>query len=78
MSQNLRSRRRFLRTLILGVLCLATLVWAAVDQFDVAPATLLKLAAGTAIGAVGIIFAAGLLVVSLQLLRRLSGQRKEG
>tara|TARA_R100000005_G_scaffold5300_1_gene2589 strand:+ start:9066 stop:9284 length:219 start_codon:yes stop_codon:yes gene_type:complete len=30
-----RSRRRYLRTLILGLLAMAALVWGAVDSFDI-------------------------------------------
>ncbi|MFV0278498.1 MAG: hypothetical protein ACK5HY_15120 [Parahaliea sp.] len=66
-----RATRRFGRTIALGILSLATLVWVAVDQFGVATDTLLELALGSALLVVCAIVAAALCVGLWVGLRRL-------
>ncbi len=68
-----RAVRRFRRTIVLGIACLATLVWAAVDQFGVDPKTLFELALGTVLGVLLIIVLAAVFVAVIQGLRRLFG-----
>ncbi|MBT4522469.1 MAG: hypothetical protein HOC23_20935 [Halieaceae bacterium] len=66
-----RANRRYYRTLILGMLAMATLVWAAVDQFEISPSDMLNLFLSVAVGVLGIIAAAGAVVVIWSLMRRL-------
>ncbi|GAB3276985.1 hypothetical protein [Parahaliea aestuarii] len=70
-----RAAKRFLRTMVLGILALATLIWAAVDQFGVSTDTLLELALG-ALLMVGFAIVAAALFVALWVgLRRLLRRR---
>lgn len=67
-----RATRRFRRSMVLGIVCLAVLLWAAVDQFGVAPETVADLAIGSALGALLVIVAAALAVALWIGLRRLA------
>ncbi|MBN7798863.1 hypothetical protein [Parahaliea mediterranea] len=67
-----RATRRFRRSMVLGIACLAVLLWAAVDQFGVAPETVAELALGSAVGALVVIAAAALAVALWVGLRRLA------
>ncbi|WP_116365041.1 hypothetical protein [Parahaliea mediterranea] len=70
-----RAAKRFLRTMVLGILALATLVWTAVDQFGVSTDTLLQLALG-ALLMVGFSIAAAALFAAVWIgLRRLLRRR---
>ncbi|MBA6412400.1 hypothetical protein H2508_04685 [Parahaliea sp. F7430] len=71
-----KAQRRYRRTIILGVLALAALVWAAVEQFGIPLETMLELALGSAIAVVMVIVAAGLVVSVWQLLRWLLRRRQ--
>lgn len=71
-----KAQRRYRRTIILGVLALAALVWAAVEQFGIPLETMLELALGSAIAVLMVIVAAGLVVSVWQLLRWLLRRRQ--
>jgi membrane protein DedA with SNARE-associated domain len=73
-----KSTRRFRRSRVLGILCLAILLWTAVDQFGVAPETVAELALGSAIGVLLVILAAGVFVALWLGLRRLLRRRRDG
>lgn len=67
-----KRRRRYVRTIILGVLAMGTLVWGAVDTFEVPPERLWALFLQTlAAMAVLIVLAAGTAGLWV-MLRRLS------
>ncbi|TXS95629.1 hypothetical protein FV139_07050 [Parahaliea maris] len=70
-----RAAKRFRRTMVLGVLALATLVWAAIDQFGVPVDTVVELALGSALMVVIAIVGAGLFVALWIGLRRLLRRR---
>lgn len=72
-----RANRRFLRTMVLGILCLVALVWVAVEQFGIPMETLGELALGSAVGALLVILAAALFVALWAGLRRLFRQRRK-
>jgi hypothetical protein len=55
-----KASRRFYRTLALGLVALAALVWAAIDQFGIAREDMFELLFGTLMIAVGIIALAAL------------------
>src|SRR5210317_220220 len=66
-----KSRRRFYRTTVLGILAMAALVWAAVDQFGITREEIGELFLGVVV-VVGLVIAAAALVVFLWIgLRRL-------
>jgi len=66
-----KSRRRFYRTTVLGVLAMAALVWAAVDQFGITRQEIGELFLGVVL-VVGLVIAAAALMVLLWVgLRRL-------
>ena len=67
-----KANRRYLRTIILGVLAMGGLIWSAMDQFGISSQEMLDLFLATAIGAGGIILAAGIMVVLLAVLRKLA------
>ncbi len=69
-----RAQRRYLRTVLLGVAAMATLIWAAVDQFAISWAEIRQLFVVTLIGVLVIMVCAGLGVAIWQLLRRLIGR----
>ncbi|HAN26964.1 MAG TPA: hypothetical protein DCP75_04450 [Haliea salexigens] len=67
-----RSRRRYLRTLILGLLAMAALVWGAVDSFDIPPERIWDMFLMT-LTVVGLLVLAAALAAALWIgLRRLS------
>jgi ABC-type transport system involved in cytochrome c biogenesis permease component len=69
-----KANRRYIRTIILAVAAMSSLIWAAIDLFGIDPQVMLDLFLATAIGAAGIIVAAGIvvaLVVGLKKLARL-------
>lgn len=70
-----RAAKRFRRTMVLGLLALATLVWAAIDQFGVPVDTVLELALGSALMVVTAIVGAGLFAALWIGLRRLFRRR---
>lgn len=69
-----RASRRYYRTIILGVLAMAALIWVAMDQFGISQQEMTGLFLGTVLVAVGVIvFAAvvALLWIGIRkLLRR--------
>jgi hypothetical protein len=67
-----RAQRRYLRTLLLGVAAMGTLIWAAVDQFGISWAEMRQLFLAIVIGVMLIIVVAALCVIVWQLVRRLS------
>jgi hypothetical protein len=70
-----RSRRRYLRTTILGILAMAALLWAAVDQFGMSRERVLELLMTTLLVVAVIIVIAALGAGLWILLRRLFGRR---
>ncbi len=72
-----RATRRFRRSVILGIACLATLIWAAVEQFDVDPRLMLDLGLATLAGSLVVIVLAALFVALMVGLRRLFAARPE-
>jgi len=69
-----RANRRYYRTIILGVFAMSSLIWVAIDQFDIPVEDMLSLFYATAIGAGGIILAAAIFVFLMAGLRKLSGR----
>ena len=66
-----KAQRRYIRTIVLGVMAMAALIWAAVDQFGISWEEIGELFLGTVI-AVALVIAAAAIVVALWLgLRRL-------
>jgi hypothetical protein len=66
-----RAARRYYRTIVLGVVALAALVWVAMDQFGISRGEMAELFAGTVIVALLVIAVAGLTVLLWMGLRRL-------
>ncbi len=68
-----RAQRRYLRTLILGIAAMATLVWAAVDQFDITWTEMRQLFLAVLVGALAVIVLAALFAGLWMAIRRLFG-----
>ncbi len=66
-----RAGRRYWRTVILGILALGTLIWVAVDQFDVPIEEVRQLALGTVLVVLLVIVLAALCAALWVTLRRL-------
>ncbi len=66
-----RGFKRYRRTVFLAVLATGTLVWAAIDQFDIAPQEMAWLFVYSAAGVLLIILSAGATVGVMQLLKKL-------
>jgi len=69
-----KANRRYVRTIVLGVLAMSSLIWAAIDQFGISPQVMLDLFIATAIGAGGIILAAAIVVALIVGVRKLSAR----
>ncbi len=69
--------KRYRRTVFLAVLACATLVWAAIEQFDIPAQEMAWLFAFSALGVLAIICAAALVMGLWLGLRRLFGRRQE-
>ncbi len=72
-----RANRRFYRTLLLGLMALAVLVWTAVDQFGISRREMADLFTGTLMIAGGTIALAALCVVFWIGLRKLLRNHNE-
>ena len=72
-----KANRRYIRTIILAVLAMSSLIWAAIDQFGISPQVMWDLFLATVIGAGGIILAAAIVVALGAGLKKLAG-RKQG
>ena len=68
-----RARKRYYRTIVLGVLALATLLWAAVDQFGLSWEEMAELFLATLLVVGGVIVLAALVALLWVGLRRLLG-----
>lgn len=66
-----KSRRRFYRTILLGVLAMAALVWVAVQQFGIAPEELANLLLATVLLVLLVITVAGGVALCWVGLRKL-------
>ena len=66
-----KSPRRFNRTLVLSVLSLAVLIWAAIRSFDISPEDMLTFFVGVLWVVAGVILLAGLCAALWVTLRRL-------
>ena len=71
-----RPGKRYWRTLILGIMALAALVWAAVDQFDVSVEEVRELLLGTVLAVLLVICAAAVFALLWVGLRRLLRRRE--
>jgi hypothetical protein len=72
-----KANRRFIRTVILGVLAMSSLIWVAIDQFELSLEEMLTLLYATAIGAGVIIGFAAIVVTLLNVLRKLRSQERD-
>jgi uncharacterized membrane protein len=72
-----KSQRRYIRSVVLGVLALATLIWAAVDQFAISWEEMGDLLLVTLLVVAVVIGLAALVVGLWQLLRLLVRRRQE-
>ena len=68
-----KAKRRYYRTIILGVLAMATLLWAAVDQFGLSYREMAQLFLTTMLVIAGVILLAALVALLWVGLRRLLG-----
>ncbi len=59
-----RKNRRYLRTLLLGIAAMGTLVWAAIEQFDIPPEEMLELFLASLL-VLGVVIVAAAVVVAL-------------
>lgn len=66
-----RAQRRHLRTVILGIAAMATLIWSAVDQFAISWAEIRQLFFAVLLGVLIVMACAGLGVLIWQLIIRL-------
>ncbi len=66
-----KASRRFNRTLVLSVLSLAVLIWAAIRSFDISPEEMLTFLVGVMWVVAGVILLAGLCAALWVTLRRL-------
>ena len=64
-----RRQRRYYRTVLLGVAAMGTLIWAAIDQFDIPPADMLHFFL-VSILATAVVIVCAALVAGLWLLLR--------
>ncbi len=69
-----RSNKRYYRTILLGVLAMAALVWVAVRQFGISRAEVSELLLGTLLAIGIVIVLAGLAVALWMGLRKLLGR----
>ncbi len=71
-----RANRRYIRTIILSVVAMSSLIWAAIDLFGIEPQVMLDLFYATAIGAAGIVVTAGIVVAGVAGLKKLLELRR--
>lgn len=72
-----RAKRRYYRTIFLGIAALGALVWAAVDQFDIPVSEMVDLFLGSILAIGLVIVLAALFVTALKLLQHLVRGRKD-
>ena len=72
-----KANRRYIRTVILAVLAMGSLVWVAIDQFGISPQEMLSLFFVTAIGVGVIIVLAAVGVTLLNVVRKLKNQQRD-
>jgi hypothetical protein len=72
-----KANRRFIRTVVLGVLAMSSLIWVATDQFGLSRQEMLSLFYATVIGAGVIIGFAAIGVTLLNVLRKLRNQKRD-
>ena len=65
-----RANRRYYRTIVLGVMAMAALVWAAMDQFGISQQEMTELFLGVVLVAVLVILCAGVIVLLWVTLRK--------
>ena len=71
-----KANRRFIRTVILGVLAMSSLIWVATDQFELSVEEMLSLFYVTAIAVGAVIGFAAIGVTLLNVLRKLRNQKR--
>jgi hypothetical protein len=72
-----KANRRYIRTVILAVLAMSSLVWVAIDQFEISIEEMLSLFYVTAIGVGVIIVFAAVGVTLLNVVRKLINQYRD-
>lgn len=72
-----KTNRRYIRTVILAVLAMSSLIWVAIEQFEIPAADMLILFCATVIGAAAIIAFAALAVTVLNMVRKLNKQKRD-
>jgi hypothetical protein len=70
-----KASRRYYRTILLGLAAMATLIWAAVDQFGISTEDMTTLFLGALLVTGIIVLCAGLFTVLWIVLRRLMQRR---
>ena len=65
-----RANRRYYRTIVLGVMAMAALVWAAMDQFGISRQEMTGLFLGVLLVAVLVIFCAAVIALLWVTLRK--------
>ena len=71
-----KANRRFIRTVVLGVLAMSSLIWVATDQFELSVEEMLNLFYVTAIAVGAVIGFAAIGVTLLNVLRKLRNQKR--
>ena len=66
-----RASRRYYRTIILGVLAMASLIWVAMDQFGISQQEMIGLFLGSVLVTVGVIVFAALVALLWISIRKL-------
>lgn len=69
-------KKRYMRTFILALIACATLIWVAIDSFDIPPQQMLGFFLAIALGAAVIVALAALAVLCLVAVKRLLKKRK--
>jgi alkylhydroperoxidase/carboxymuconolactone decarboxylase family protein YurZ len=68
---SVKAKRRYLRTIFLGVACLAALIWAAVDQFGISVEEILAIFTVVLAGIIGLILMAAIVATLWTLAKRI-------
>ncbi len=71
-----KANRRFIRTVVLGVLAMSSLIWVAIDQFGLSRQEMLNLFYVTAIAVGAVIGFAAVGVTLLNMLRKLRNHKR--
>ena len=72
-----KKQRRYYRTIFLGLAAMATLVWAAMDQFGISRREMTDLFLGAVLAVTVVIAAAAVVAVAWVVLRRLLSRSRD-